>query len=82
MKIFLVVLVLAGVGWLAFEHEVGRAPDVHVGASLYHDIATANALGLPSVWVNRLGETADPEPTREIADLTSLPDVLDELVPA
>jgi hypothetical protein len=39
-------------------------------------------LGLRSVWVNRLGETAGPAPTREIADLSSLRGVLDALVPA
>jgi 2-haloacid dehalogenase len=68
--------------WQAFERETGRLPDVHVGASLFHDVAPANGLGLPTIWVNRLGERADPEPTREIRDLTPLPDVLDELVAA
>jgi 2-haloacid dehalogenase len=70
------------VHWSTFEHEVGRMPDVHVAASLFHDISPANALGLPSIWINRLGETADPVPTRELADLQSLPATLDELVPA
>jgi 2-haloacid dehalogenase len=65
--------------WLAFEAEVGRPPDAHVAASLYHDIAPANALGLPSVWVNRLGEEPGPQPTRKIADLSTLPEVLNEL---
>jgi 2-haloacid dehalogenase len=59
-----------------------RGRHVHVAASLYHDVAPANELGLKSVWVNRLGETADPIPTVEISDLATLPDVLDELVPA
>ena len=59
-----------------------RDRHVHVAASLFHDVAPANELGLKSVWVNRLGETAGPEPTREIADLSRLPDVLGELVPA
>jgi 2-haloacid dehalogenase len=58
-----------------------HARHVHVAASLFHDVAPANELGLRSVWVNRLGETAGPEPTREISDLTGLADVLDELVP-
>jgi 2-haloacid dehalogenase len=58
-----------------------RERHVHVAASLFHDIAPANELGLRSVWINRLGETADPEPTRELADLTSLADVLEDLVP-
>ena len=68
--------------WRAFEREFGQMPDVHVAASLYHDIAPARELGLTSVWVNRLDDHADPVPTREIPDLTSLPDVLAELVPA
>jgi 2-haloacid dehalogenase len=55
---------------------------VHVAASLFHDIAPANELGLHSVWINRLGERPGPEPTRELLDLVSLPDVLDELVPS
>ena len=59
-----------------------RDRHVHVAASLFHDIAPAAELGLRTVWVNRLGERADPEPTREIADLAPLPDVLDDLVPA
>jgi 2-haloacid dehalogenase len=59
-----------------------RERHVHVAASLFHDIAPARELGLRSVWVNRLGERADPEPTREIRDLAGLADVLDELVPA
>jgi 2-haloacid dehalogenase len=69
------------VHWRAFDERVGRRPDVHVAASLFHDIGPANELGLRSVWVNRLGESADPEPTREISDLASLPDVLDETAP-
>jgi 2-haloacid dehalogenase len=65
--------------WQAFEREVGKSPDVHVAASLFHDVAPATALGLPTVWINRLGETADPEPTRELSDLAPLPGVLEEL---
>ena len=59
-----------------------RERHVHVAASLFHDVAPACELGLRSVWINRLGETADPEPDRELKDLASLPDTLDELVPA
>ena len=62
--------------------HASRERHVHVGASLFHDVAPANELGLRSIWVNRLGERPGPEPTRELLDLTSLPDVLDELVPA
>jgi 2-haloacid dehalogenase len=62
--------------------EADRWRHVHVAASLFHDIAPASELGLASVWVNRLGEEARPKPTREIPDLSTLPDVLDELVAA
>jgi 2-haloacid dehalogenase len=53
----------------------------HVAASLFHDIKPARELGLTSVWINRLGETADPKPTAELTDLERLPDTLDALVP-
>jgi 2-haloacid dehalogenase len=66
--------------WRAFEREVGRQPDVHVAASLFHDIAPANELGLKSIWINRLAEEAEPEPTRELTDLAPLPDTLEEVV--
>jgi 2-haloacid dehalogenase len=59
-----------------------REHHVHVAASLFHDIAPARELGLRSVWINRLGETADPEPDRELNDLSALPDTLDELATA
>jgi 2-haloalkanoic acid dehalogenase type II len=65
--------------WRAFEERVGRPPDVHVAASLFHDIGPANELGLPSIWINRVGEKAGPEPTRELPDLTLLAQTLDEL---
>jgi 2-haloacid dehalogenase len=59
-----------------------RERHVHVAASLFHDVAPANELGLTTVWINRLDEQTDAEPTRELRDLSALPDVLDELVPA
>ncbi len=72
--------------WLAFAELAAVAPErhVHVAASLFHDIAPAGELGLTSVWINRLGESAPPGvlPTRELPDLRALPDTLDALVPA
>jgi 2-haloacid dehalogenase len=59
-----------------------RAGHVHVAASLFHDIAPANELGLRSVWINRKAEEATAQPTAELTDLFSLPETLDELVPA
>jgi 2-haloacid dehalogenase len=59
-----------------------REGHVHVAASLFHDIAPANELGLRSIWINRLGEPPEPRPTRELRDLDRLPETLDELAPA
>ena len=58
-----------------------KAHHVHVAASLFHDVAPARELGLNIVWINRLGEQAEPEPDRELPDLSGLPDALDELSP-
>jgi 2-haloacid dehalogenase len=66
--------------WRTFEERQGRPPDVHVAASLFHDVGPAAELGIPSVWVNRLGEARDGyEPTREIDDLEPLPRTLADL---
>ncbi|HXH87964.1 MAG TPA: haloacid dehalogenase type II [Gaiellaceae bacterium] len=68
--------------WERFaELTADREQHVHVAASLFHDIAPGRELGLTTVWINRLGERADPVPDRELTDLAGLPDVLDELVP-
>lgn len=58
-----------------------RECHVHVGASLFHDVAPAAALGLRTVWVNRLGEDAEPQPDVELHSLAGLADGLDSLVP-
>jgi 2-haloacid dehalogenase len=67
--------------WHAFAAEVGRPPDVHVAQSHFHDVAPATELGIPTIWINRLAETAEPPPTRELPGLEGLADVLAELVP-
>jgi 2-haloacid dehalogenase len=69
--------------WEAFYKSTNadRARHVHVAQSHFHDIVPAHELGIPSVWINRLGEQAEPAPTRELPDLSGLADVLDELVP-
>jgi FMN phosphatase YigB (HAD superfamily) len=53
-----------------------------VAQSHFHDIAPATELGLSSVWINRYGERHHPPPSRELSDLSGLPDTLDELVAA
>ena len=68
--------------WEVFFGRTGvdRAAHVHVAASLFHDIAPARELDLTTIWINRLGERADPAPDRELADLSRLADALDALV--
>ena len=68
--------------WRAFYAATGadRERHVHVAQSHFHDVMPAHELGIPSVWINRLGQRADPPPTRELADLRGLADALDELV--
>jgi len=70
--------------WDEFFAQTGAATDhhVHVAQSHFHDVVPARALGLTTIWINRLGERAEPAPTRELPDLSRLPDTLDELVPA
>jgi 2-haloacid dehalogenase len=68
--------------WQEFTARTGADPKqhVHVAASLFHDIGPANELGLPSIWINRLGEMPGPRPTLELRDLSGLPEALDSLV--
>jgi 2-haloacid dehalogenase len=69
--------------WREFAERTGADParHVHVAASLFHDVAPAGELGLPVVWINRLGEQPGPRPTAELPDLTGLGETLDALVP-
>lgn len=68
--------------WEAFFAESGAEParHAHVGASLFHDVAPCAELGIPCVWIDRMGEGPDSRATRILADLSSLADTLDELV--
>jgi len=70
--------------WEEFFSRTGadRAAHVHVAASLFHDVAPATMLGLRTVWINRLGEPAEPRPDIEQRGLDGLADSLDSLVPA
>jgi 2-haloacid dehalogenase len=68
--------------WEVFRQHTRVEPGshVHVAQSLYHDIAPATDLGIRSVWINRLGEPADPRPARTLSSLEGLADALDEVV--
>jgi 2-haloacid dehalogenase len=68
--------------WRAFQTRSAATPvkTVHVGASLYHDMAPAHALGYRTVFIDRHGEKLDGvRPTRVLRDLSGLPDVIADL---
>ena len=70
--------------WEVFRERVGGADairHVHVAQSLFHDIAPASELGIPSVWINRLEEPDDGQATRTLMGLARLASTLDELAP-
>jgi 2-haloacid dehalogenase len=70
--------------WEVFYEQTGADPasHVHVAQSLFHDIAPAQELGIPSIWINRLGESADPRPAATLTGVGDLADALDAIVPA
>jgi 2-haloacid dehalogenase len=67
--------------WDAFAERTAsdRGAHVHVAASLYHDIAPAAELGIPAIWINRLGEESDLPRAAEMPDLRGLADALDRV---
>jgi 2-haloacid dehalogenase len=66
--------------WHVFDEAVPeRDAHVHVAASLFHDVAPATELGLPTIWVNRLGEAPEPQPDVELHSLDGLGEALDSL---
>ncbi len=68
--------------WEAFEKATGADPGrhVHVGASVFHDVAPTAALGIPCVWINRLGEPSSGQAAMETPNLAELPGILESLV--
>jgi len=67
--------------WRKFLERSGASPEntVHVGASQYHDMRPAAALGFRTVFIDRNGETLETAPTRVLPDLSTLPNVIAEL---
>jgi 2-haloacid dehalogenase len=67
--------------WRRFLERSGASAErtVHVGASQYHDMRPAAALGFRTVFIDRHGETLETSPTRVLRDLSTLPDVIGEL---
>jgi 2-haloalkanoic acid dehalogenase type II len=67
--------------WRRFLQRSGASVErtVHVGASQYHDMRPAAALGFRTVFIDRHGETLETSPTRVLRDLSTLPYVIGEL---
>lgn len=65
--------------WAYFQAHSGASParTVHVGASLYHDMAPAASFGYRTVFINRRGEpVTGVRPTRVLPDLGPLPETI------
>ena len=67
--------------WTRFAELTGAstADTVHVGASQYHDMVPAAALGYRTVFIDRHGEPLVSSPTRVLRDLAGLPGAIAEL---
>jgi len=67
--------------WRRFLERSGASTErtVHVGASQFHDMRPASALGFRTVFIDRHVETLHMSPTRVLRDLSTLPDVISEL---
>jgi 2-haloalkanoic acid dehalogenase type II len=67
--------------WRRFAELTGAstADTVHVGASQYHDMVPAAALGYRTVFIDRHGEPLETTPTRVLHDLSDLPRTIAEL---
>jgi 2-haloacid dehalogenase len=67
--------------WKEFTKRTGATVErtVHVGASQYHDMRPAAALGFRTVFIDRHGEALESAPTRVLRDLSTLPQTIAEL---
>ncbi|HEV8654768.1 MAG TPA: HAD-IA family hydrolase [Candidatus Limnocylindria bacterium] len=70
--------------WRMFSERSAAGPDdtIHVGASQYHDMRPAASLGYRTVFIDRHSEALETSPTRVLSDLSTLPDVIEELARA
>jgi len=67
--------------WKRFAELTGASPadTVHIGASQYHDMLPAAALGFRTVFIDRHAEPLTTTPTRVLRDLALLPRTITEL---
>jgi len=67
--------------WKRFAELTGAstADTVHIGASQYHDMLPAAALGFRTVFIDRHAEPLTTTPTRVLRDLAALPEAIADL---
>jgi 2-haloacid dehalogenase len=67
--------------WSRFAELTGASTTdtVHIGASQYHDMVPAAALGYRTVFIDRHGEPLSAKPTRVLRDLRGLPQAIADL---
>ena len=71
----------ASAHWRQFLKRSGASTErtVHVGASQYHDVRPAAALGFRTVFIDRHGEELETSPTLVLRDLSTLPEIIARL---
>ncbi|PYQ29280.1 MAG: haloacid dehalogenase [Acidobacteria bacterium] len=64
--------------WTEARKRIGDAAWLHAAQSNFHDIVPANALRLPTAWVNRRSDAPLPggTPTYEVRDMAGLTELL------
>jgi 2-haloalkanoic acid dehalogenase type II len=64
--------------FVAAKERIGTGRWLHAAQSNFHDVVPVNAMGIPTAWVNRHGQTPLPggTPTYEVRDMTGLADLL------
>ncbi|HYS30223.1 MAG TPA: HAD family hydrolase [Candidatus Limnocylindria bacterium] len=66
--------------FLTFAHSYQPQVHLHVAQSWFHDIVPAHELGIPAIWINRLGERDDPSIAAAVLpDLETLPETVSRL---
>ena len=68
--------------FITFRHSYRPQVHLHVAQSWFHDIVPAHDLGIPAIWINRLGERDDPSIAAAVLpDLQTLPETVSRLDP-
>ncbi len=63
-----------------FRDVVAPEQWLHIAQSHFHDIRPCHALGIPCIWINRLGEAHDPSLADLVRpDLVHLPEAVTQL---